>query len=377
MSLKSIIRLAAYAFIGIASAACSNDEPEIIDDGSKVDLPSHRMFVLNQGTWGQNNASISFIDCYSTVADIDDIFLLQNGSHLGDTANDIIVHRGYMYVAVSTSNYLVRLNSAGVEECRVSFVSDPDLMGGIRFIAADGNSIYATFYGGYLLRLNASTLDIEAKVKTPASNLEGIAIVNGTIYAADAYEITPDPATGYNNYIYHNRLLTYSASDLRATGEIVVGTNPDKLIVHEGKIFVLCLGDYATTGNTAYMVDPAAGNTVSTIGAATELAGYNGKIYIVDSQTDWATYTTVNNYYVYDINSGRIENNNFLKQAPDEVYSSAVSMISVNPADGYIYVGITHYASSNGDLYRFDRTGTYEYEKSSGGQHPVAAVFFN
>ena len=78
---------------------------------------------------------------------IGDIFQKQNKAKLGDLGQTMIEYNECMYVAVYGSNYLVKLNAAGVEQTRASFVDDPDLAAGIRAIAAEDGYIYASFYG--------------------------------------------------------------------------------------------------------------------------------------------------------------------------------------------------------------------------------------
>lgn len=379
MKVKTILRMMAAATLCIVATACSNEDdgPKWNTDGSKVELPKSCMFVLNQGTWHQNNANLSFIDPDKVADDIPDIFYVQNGYHLGDTGHSIIWYRGDMYISVHTSNLLVRLNAAGVEQARATFATTPGLQGGIRYIAGHGNSIYASFYGGTLVRLNAATLQIEETVKEEnmLSNFEGLAIANDKIYVSNAYSVMINGATGANEYVYHDEVLVYSTKDMSLLGKIGVGTNPNKIIAAGDKLVVLCLGNYFDEGYRAFLVDLHS-NTSTEIGSATEAAVYGDKVFLAFSDTDWMTYTTTNTYYTYDLKTGKVDNSPLFKNAPEAVGNTNVSMISVDPRNGDIYVGITHYASSDGDLYRFDRQGNYIGVYNSGGQHPVGAIYY-
>lgn len=57
----------------------------------------------------------------------------------------MIKYEDEIYVAVYGSNYLAKLNAAGVELNRISFVDDDDLSAGIRYIDAEDGYIYASF----------------------------------------------------------------------------------------------------------------------------------------------------------------------------------------------------------------------------------------
>lgn len=375
--MQNLTKLLTFVLIATGMAACSNDdEPKWDDTDSKVELPAQRMFVLNQGIWNSNNATLSLINPDIPSQSIDDIFQLQNGVRLGDTGQQVVEEDGEMFVAMATSNYLLKLNSAAVEEGRLSFVNDPDLTAGIRYIAAEDGYVFATFYGGYLLKINARTMTIDKKVKTPAANLEGIAIADDKIYVSDAYEMVYGQGSG-SGYVYHDQVLVYSARDLSQLATVTVGVNPNKIVEEDDRLFVMCLGNYADKGYTAYMIDADNGNKVTLIGDSTEVATYDDKAFFVNSITDWLTYTTTNTFFSYDIKTGRTDNSSFLKGAPAELSSATISMVSINPDNGDIFIGVSYYASSNGDLYRFDRLGNYLGKLSSGGQHPVSAVYFD
>jgi len=45
--------------LGASLASCSDDDDDSLDDGgSKVTLPQARVYILNEGGWGANNARL-------------------------------------------------------------------------------------------------------------------------------------------------------------------------------------------------------------------------------------------------------------------------------------------------------------------------------
>ena len=58
---KLFFSLCCMVALGVSLAACSEDEELFDDSGSKVTLPVHRAFILNEGTQGANNATLSFL----------------------------------------------------------------------------------------------------------------------------------------------------------------------------------------------------------------------------------------------------------------------------------------------------------------------------
>ena len=57
---KLFFSLCCMVALGASLVACSEDEELFDDSGSKVTLPVHRAFILNEGTQGANNATLSF-----------------------------------------------------------------------------------------------------------------------------------------------------------------------------------------------------------------------------------------------------------------------------------------------------------------------------
>ena len=76
---------ASLTICGGFSSCGDNDEPKIDDNGSKIELPASRVFILNEGSIGQNNANISLFDPDSKTI-IEDVFYEQNEMRLGDVA---------------------------------------------------------------------------------------------------------------------------------------------------------------------------------------------------------------------------------------------------------------------------------------------------
>lgn len=48
--------------LGASLASCSDDDDDSLDDGgSKVTLPQTRVYILNEGSQGANNAGLAFM----------------------------------------------------------------------------------------------------------------------------------------------------------------------------------------------------------------------------------------------------------------------------------------------------------------------------
>lgn len=68
-----------------------------------VPLADGTAYVLNEGNWGQNEASLSRVDM-TTGSITNNVFSTANGRGLGDVAQDLVVYGTKAYITVSFSN---------------------------------------------------------------------------------------------------------------------------------------------------------------------------------------------------------------------------------------------------------------------------------
>ena len=102
--------------LGASLVSCSDDDDDSLDDdGSKVTLPQTRVYILNEGSQGANNAGLAFYAPNKDADFISDIYKTQNNAKLGDLGQSMIEYEDEIYIAVYGSNYLTKLNAAGVE----------------------------------------------------------------------------------------------------------------------------------------------------------------------------------------------------------------------------------------------------------------------
>ena len=349
-----------------------NDEP-----GGDVDNQNLKgMFILNQGSYQMNNAGLAFYALDKTDSPfISDLFYDVNNYKLGDNATDIVKHNGHIYISLTGSNCIYKLNEKGEVAKQVLFHNDPELQGGVRYMTFKDNSLYASFYGGIVAKLSADDLTVEAKLNTGGSNLEGIAEVNGTLYVADSYQSTYDSTTGQSEIVYGDKLYMIDLKSFTVKGTVTVSLNPNKLIAEDGKLFLISWGNYADKGYSFQMIDPSDNNKVTELAVATDMGAGNGKVYLLNSVTDWSTWTSTNTWFSYDIKGNRVDNSSFMKNAPSELTTDHISMVTVDDASGDIYIGTTIYTPGNGQVYRFEKDGSFKINCDCGGENPIGAVF--
>lgn len=355
--------------LSVSFTSCSDDDDNSQDEGSKVTLPHARAFFLNEGTWGGNNAGLAFYAPNGDADFISDIYKKQNNAQLGDLGQSMIKYEDEIYIAVCSSNYLTKLNAAGVEQKRVSFVEDTDLKAGIRYIAAEDGYIYASFYGGVVAKINAKTLEVVDKLTGLGDNLEAVAVCEDMLYVANS--CTADWK------VYHNEIKVIDLRTFKLKETLTVATNPyTEMLEEDDKVFLISNDNSSAEGYVLQMIDPANNNKVTKIGNATFMAANDDVLYLINSITDWKEETTVNTFFTYNIKTGQMNNTSFLKNAPAELASSTLYMLEVNDNNGDIYISTSDY-KTNGTIYRFKEDGTFVEQFDAGGINPSTAIFFN
>ena len=150
------------AGIAVLAGGCMNSRPPVIQGPETAD--SDRLYILNEGQMGMNNASIDFYS-FDDGTYFTDAFTAANPDvalGLGDTGNDIAVHDGKLWAV---------LNGSGIVEVMDAYTMDhiaSIAVPGCRDIAFGGDYAYVTswagaYYGGEdrlgaVYRLDTGTL---------------------------------------------------------------------------------------------------------------------------------------------------------------------------------------------------------------------------
>lgn len=344
--------------------ACSSDDSSdnTWKEGSLIELPRNRAFLLSEGNFTKNNSHLTFIDPVADTIRVADVFEEQNGVKLGDTGNDMLAYNGDVYVVMNASKMLYRLNGSGVLKASYSGF-DTDKLGEPRFAVAADGKLYVTCYGGYVARFNAQTLAFEDSVAVD-SNPEEIVLLGNDLYCVCS-------GWGYGKTICKVNKSTFATAE-----SIETLPNPTNLKTANGHLYVQSGGTY----NPDYSYDqmPSVGvfnpetRETKKIAEATKMLPVGDKLYLVNSVSpDWVSYVTT--LSVYDARTGEISAWE-PRNCPDEVYTSTVYMIEQNPFSGDFYLGTTDFTTGS-TLYHFTSAGVFQQKISLSVVNPNSMVF--
>ena len=200
-----------------------------------------RVFIINEGAFGQSNASIT-VFYPSSGQTKPDIFSSTNGRLLGDVANDAQWINGKLYVVVNNSHKIEVIDPQTYQSLQTIFI-DSDAHGGSprRIMQVSDDKAYVTNLFGN----NVSVIDLatgqEAATVDVGGGPEGIVTSNGFAFVALS-------GLGQGNEVAVIDIET----DEVAT-RLEVGDNPIHMAVApDGMVWSVATGNYGFNENFQY-----------------------------------------------------------------------------------------------------------------------------
>ncbi len=354
--MKTNWKLWAAALSCVALVAACDDEELTTTPPPDFIYPATGAYVLNQGSYGLVDGTISFLDLTTGNLGSGDLFASANqGRSMGDTPQDIVVYGSHIYIAVYGSG-LVWVLDRGTRTIETSITVDQP-----RDLVAEGGKVYVSNYNGYVSRIDTTSLSVEARCQVGVYP-EQMAVRDGYLYVANSYGLTSD-ARG-------NCLSKVRLSDFEMETQVNVGLNPVKLISDgRGNLFVSVPGDYSGAPQIK-KVDKDDKVTYVTDGLLA--ATYSNRLYVINTVYDSNYTVSRNDVTCFDTDSG-----DTVSVAPFEVPADCnPQSFTVDLATGQFYV--TGYPSDNflgnGILLRYSFDGSL-MKRYSVGLNPVAIAF--
>ena len=346
---------------GFASCNDSDEDKPIIDP---IEKPN---YILNEGHWGANNASISMFNHPAFGIVQEDAYLKNNGKQMGDVANAMIKEDDNIYVLLNGSKYVACLDIMLKEQARYTF---PDGEGEPRCMEVEDDYAYVTQYGGQVTKLNIKDMTLAGTFKG-GDNLEGVVEKDGKLYVANSYAVD-----GSNNWVYNKEVFIIDAKTMTLEKTIEVVENPTKMYEIDDKIYLISQGNYADVPGALQVIDTKTGTSNKLLNDATKITeGLNGLIYGVRATYD-ANWQLSNSFFTYNPSTGAISETSFLKDAPSSFSTDAIYLLEVDEKTGFIYIGTTDYQNT-GTIYTFDKEGKLFHTFDSGGVNPSAMIFID
>jgi hypothetical protein len=332
--------------------SCNGDDEPVVEPV----VPSEYLYVLNNGVWTHNNASLTLYDIEKGTT-TQCVFEAQNGRRLGDIGQDLIVYGSKLYIAMSEESTIE------VTDLEAKSVKQIKTEGQPRYFAAYGGKVYVTYYNGYVARIDTASLVVDAK--TPVGrNPEQLAVANGKIYVANSGGLDFNTEAGYDNTVSVVDIASFSE-----TRKIDVVVNPcDVVFDKSSHIYVVSNGNYWDIPNALQKINISTGEvSVVTAIQATYLATAGTNLYTLHSQYD-SDWNQVVSFFAYNMSTNAVISTNFIGSTKiDNPYK-----ISSDEESGEIYITSSDYIN-HGDVYIFDKSNQF-VKKFEVGFNPVKVV---
>ena len=360
------IKLAALALLfSVGFTACDDDDDYNYVDGNNTPaFSTSEAYVLIQGNmYGGVSGSIDklLLSENGGASVQKDFFTLTNKQQLGDGPQEGLHYGSKIYVSVQGSNILWVLDAGTLEiEHKIS-MNQPTAL------CATKGYVFATNYDGNVTRIDTFHLDEPVKTMEVGPNPDGIAAFNNKVY------VTISDGMNFNEaYGNGKKVVELNAEAFSKTKEYKVGVNPGQIVTNNiGEVFLVSRGNYADV--TPVVQKITLQGEVIDYEPGSLIAVDRDMLYIVDSQTDWATGkcdVTVKRMNMTDDN---MED----KFIAAEDLPAAPTNIAVHPVTRDLYVCSDKNANGfaeSGWVYQYNYGGQL-LNKFNVGIHPYDVIF--
>lgn len=293
--------------------------------GQAVDFPylynseASKLFVLNEGGMGSNNATLDFFRLREGVY-VNGAFRRMNpqvAGGLGDVGNDIAVNGNELWIVVNNSGIVEVLSARDETEIAAIAVPTP------RDIAFDGKYAYVTSWAGAfasgsydsngnytitdssnpkgrVYRIDIATKKVDGSVEV-GYQPEGIAYYDGKLYVANSGGISSQLPPSYS---YDNTLSIIDTKSFKVVQAVEVEVNL-KNVYSDGKgaIYITTLGNYWDVHSGLYALLAGNPSQVARVGANTVIKPE--KLFVSCSYCDGSTVYCIGTENEFDWNAPR------------------------------------------------------------------------
>lgn len=345
-------RVFVIAALAVFFASCSNDDEQGLVDDLPLGAYDNGVLILNQGNFGQDNASISYLSNDFSTFQESAFFTVNPTKILGNTAQDIGFFNDLAFVVVNASNKIIVVNRYTLEYIATidSGLDNP------RYIAFANGKGYVTNWGDggvttddYVAVVNLSNYTISGTI----SVLEGperIIESNGNLYVAHQ-----------GGYGYGNSVSVINSASNSVSSSITVADVPNSLQVKNGFLYVMCGGKAAWTQDETLgkLVKINLSNYTESSSIDFATGNHPSNLYI---SNDIIYYTQDSSVFSMGLNATTLPSAALFSTVGQGVYG----VYSFAVENNKIYVGDAGDYNSNGKVYVYSLTGTLENQYTVG-----------
>lgn len=321
------------------------------DDETPAGEFSSGIFVVNEGSFGKSDGSVTHYDPATGEVKQDIYAIKNNGLALGDVVQSASIAGDFAYVVVNNDNKVEIVNADTFEATHtLTGVSYP------RYFTTFNGKGYLTEWvsftdPGRVSVINLDTHIIETTIATDYGS-ENIIVANNKLFVS-------------NNFT--NTISVINPASNTVTTTLEVANSPGEFVIDsENKLWVICGGDYGMNNAVLSRINPV----TNTVEKSIELEMSSSVRLAINQAKNKLYYLSGNNVYRVDIQDATAPANPFI------TITAAVSAygIGVDPATDVIYVGDAKGFAANGSVFRYRGDGTF-IDEFTAGKGPNGFVF--
>ena len=342
-----------------------HSEEEELTSGGTGHEAVKGFFLLNEGNMGSNKASLDFFS-YETGKYMRNIYPSRNPDNvkeLGDVGNDLAIYGGKLYAVINCSHYVEVMDVKTAKH-----VGSIDILN-CRYIAFNEGKAYVSSYAGpvqidpnarpgKVVEVDTTSLKVTREVVV-GYQPEEMVITGGKLYVANS-----------GGYRFPNYDTTVSVVDLE-TFEVIntidVAINLHRMTKDRfGRIYVSSRGNYYDVGADVYVIDSNADRLVGNLGIpASEMCISGDSIYMTSVEWNYTTNRNTVSYTLYDMAREKIVSHNFIADGTDKQIQIPYG-IAVNPDTKEVFISDAKDYVTPGRLYCFSPEGNLKWEVTTG-----------
>jgi hypothetical protein len=357
--------------VGFTFSSCTKEEEQ-----KPKGAFENGIFVSNEGSYGNSNASVSFIDSKGNVSQ--NIFDATNNRPLGDVLQSITIYNDLAYLVVNNSNKVEIVDADTFEEVGFARVD------GGRFAAGNNGKVYVSQWidgsKGKVTVIDTKDFSTSEVTEGIGNGPEAVLSVNDEIWITNVgtYTLNPYVAIDDSTVSVINTLKGGVSNIILKDENGLVGYNPSSIIAdYQGDIWVLAKGKW---GASAMLFEIDATSKIIKNSVVLASNQKPSKIVLFGTNMYYGVAYGSTEIFKIDIENMVVPSIPFIKEDIDVVDTSAQyptlpSLYGLGIDDeGNIYAGFAPDFSNNGFVKKYDMSGN-EIAKYEVGIGPNGVVF--
>ena len=371
MKRKVLIRFLYVALAAMLLNACRGEMPVIQSEEEEVgknplggeDIKG--MFLLNEGNMGSNKCTLDFYDC-TTGKYHRNIYAERNPSvvkELGDVGNDLQIYGDKLYAVINCSHFVEvmdvhtaqHLGKIDVTNCRyMAFHKDKAYVSSY----AGPVQIDPTARPGKVVEIDTVSLAVTREVVV-GYQPEEMVVVGDKLYVANS--------GGYRAPNYDRTVSVVDLNTFTVVKTIDVAINLHRMAVdNHGNIYVSSRGDYKGQSSDVFVLNSETDRVTGSLGiAANEMCLNGDSLYMTSVELNTVTGSNAIGYAIYDIAKKEIVSRNFITDGTDKLIKIPYG-VAINPETKDIYVTDAKNYVTPGTLYCFSPEGKKRWSIRTG-----------